>query len=335
MRKISGVAGFTNLERMDRLLELAIPFFGPIVIGFLAGRLRKPTAEGLTWLNFFVIYVALPPVFYQVISKTPFKELTNFAYIGSTLLGSYLAYSLTFLIAYVVLHGRTKEAAVAGGIGGYGNVGYMGPGLAIAVLGQKAAAPMALVFCFDCILFFTVIPLLVATNEEHADLRQTLRLIVRRVALNPFILATFIGVIGAYFQIKLPGAVDRTLDFLKAASAPAALFALGVTVAMRPAARIPAETIAALVVKLLIHPVMVLLILSFVGPFEKVWMQTAVLMAALPPALSVFVMATQFSTYVERSSSAVFYGTVASIPTLLGWLWLIENNKIPLNLFGH
>ena len=320
---------------MDRLLAVAVPFFAPILIGYLAAKSSRKPEDGLAWLNFFVIYVALPPVFYQVISKTPFSQLTSGLFIFSTVLSSYLAFAATFAIAFFALRGNTKEAALAGGIGGYGNVGYMGPALALSMLGQDAVVPMALVFCFDVLLFFTMIPLLVAISEEGADLGETARLIVRRVALNPFIIATFVGVIGAYFEIRLPQAIDGTLDFLRVAAAPAALFALGVTVALRPAGRVPLETVAALVIKLAVHPVLVLVILSLMGSFDPTWVYTAVLMAALPPALSVFVLATQYGTYVERSSTAVLVGTLVSIPTLLFWLYLIEHKIIPPDLFPN
>lgn len=318
---------------MDRLLVVAVPFFGPIVIGYLAGRYIRKPADGLAWLNFFVIYVALPPVFYQVISKTPFDKLASGLFIFSTAFSSYIAYAIAFAAAFFMLRGNTREAAIAGGIGGYGNVGYMGPGLAIAFLGAEAAAPMALVFAFDCVLFFTIIPLLVAVGDEDANLRETFRLIVERVLLNPFIIATLIGVLGAYFQIRLPDALDRSLDMLKAAAAPAALFALGVTVALRPAGQIPAETLFALIVKLIVHPVVVYVVLSYVGNFDRIWVYTAILMAALPPAVSVFVLASQFRTYVDRSSTAVLIGTLASMPTLMVWLYLLDHRIIPTDLF--
>ena len=64
-----------------------------------------------------------------------------------------------------------REATLAGLAGGYGNIGYMGPGLALAVLGTKAAAPTALIFCFDSIFLFSIVPLLVElTDRDHASL---------------------------------------------------------------------------------------------------------------------------------------------------------------------
>lgn len=317
---------------MERLIILAVPFFGPILIGYLSGRFVKKPADGLAWLNFFIIYVALPPVFFQLIAKTPFEQLTNLPFILGTTLSSYTVFALAFLAAYLLMRGHVREAVVAGGIGGYGNVGYMGPGLALAVLGQQSAAPMALVFCFDSILFFVAIPLLLAIHEQGANLRQTLLNIFKRVALNPFILATMAGVVAAYFQYRLPAPIDRTMSFLMGAAAPSALFALGVTVALRPMGRVPAEIAAAIAIKLVVHPLVVYLALLLLGPFDVVWIYTAILMAALPPALSVFVMASQYDTYVDKASTAVLFGTLCSIPTLLFWLYLIENRLIPLNL---
>lgn len=319
---------------MERLLVLALPFFGPILIGYGAGRLFKRPAEGMAWLNFFVIYVALPPVFYQLLSKTPPEQLTNFSFAFSTLFSSYSAFAIAFGLSYVLLRGAIREAVVAGGIGGYGNVGYMGPGLALSLLGNEAAAPMAIIFCGDCILFFATVPFLLALHEDRANLTETVIVIAKRVLLNPFILATILGVVAAFSGFHLPAAADRTLSFLTGAAAPSALFALGVTVASRPLGKIPAELPATLAIKLILHPLIVYFIVSLTGPYPRVWTYTAIMMAALPPALSVFVLATQYDTYVERSSTAVLLGTAMSVPTLLIWLYLLENKLVPLSLFG-
>jgi malonate transporter and related proteins len=211
----------------------------------------------------------------------------------------------------------------------------MGPGLALAVMGPAAAAPMALIFCFDCILFFAIIPFLLALHEGRAKIGETMLVIVKRVCFNPFIIATAIGVLAAYHQVRGPEALDRALAFLMGAAAPSALFALGVTVAMRPLGKVPVEIPVALLVKLILHPMIVWLVLSVVGEFDRVWIYTAILMAALPPALSVFVMASQYDTYVERASTAVLVGTVISFPTLLTWLYLLENRLIPIDLIPH
>jgi predicted permease len=52
-------------------------------------------------------------------------------------------------------------------------------------------------------------------------------------------------------------------------------------------------------------------------------------MAALPPALNVFVLANQYQVYIERASSAILAGTVLSVFTVTWLLYLISQDQLP------
>ena len=69
------------------------------------------------------------------------------------------------------------------------------------------------------------------------------------------------------------------------------------------------------------------------GPFDQIWVNTAVLMAALPPALNVFVFARQYDAWIEQASSAVLIGTLVSIATLTTVMWLVKTGTLPPLLF--
>ena len=107
-----------------------------------------------------------------------------------------------------------------------------------------------------------------------------------------------------------------------------ALFVLGVTVALRPFGRVPWEVPAVVAVKLLIHPLIVFALMLLMGPFPISWAPTAVLMASLPPALNVFVIARQNDAWIEPASVAVMIGTFASVITLTGAMWLIQTGRL-------
>ncbi len=120
---------------------------------------------------------------------------------------------------------------------------------------------------------------------------------------------------------------------VKNAAAPCALFALGVTVALRPFTETPREVQGLLAMKLLLHPVLIWLLLATLGGFSPVWVYTAVLMAALPTALNAFVMARQYDVYIEQASNAVLLCTIASVLTVTALLYLIERKILPVTLF--
>jgi hypothetical protein len=44
------------------VLNLALPYFGLIFIGFACGKAKGLPETGLAWMNFFLLYVSLPAV---------------------------------------------------------------------------------------------------------------------------------------------------------------------------------------------------------------------------------------------------------------------------------
>ncbi|CAL77549.1 putative malonate transporter [Bradyrhizobium sp. ORS 278] len=314
---------------MFDILNLALPYFGVVFIGFACGKWKGLPESGLSWMNFFLLYVSLPALMFNLIARTPFAELSNPPFLVATTLATMLTFTLALVLGKLIGRLSLREATMAGLAGGYGNIGYMGPGLALAVLGPKAAAPTALIFCCDSIFLFSIVPLLVElTERDHASLGHAVRTVLQQILRNPLIMATAAGILAAALQLHPPTVIDRTLQFLQNAAAPTALFALGVTVALRPFERLPWEVPVLTVVKLVIHPLVSLALMLLFGPFAQPWAATAVLMAALPPALNVFVIARQHDSWIEPASSAVLIGTFASVLTLTTAMWLIQSGRL-------
>src|SRR3984885_13750721 len=165
---------------MIDVLNLALPYFSLIFIGFACGKAKGLPEAGLAWMNFFLLYVSLPALLYGIMSKTPFSELNNPPFLIATTCGTVTAFVLAMLVGRLLGGLSFREATLAGLSGGYGNIGYMGPGLALAVLGSKAAAPTALIFCCDSIFLFSIVPLLIAlTDGEQRHWLHTIGLVVR------------------------------------------------------------------------------------------------------------------------------------------------------------
>ena len=210
------------------VLNLALPYFSLIFVGFACGKARGLPEAGLAWMNFFLLYVSLPALLYGIMAKTPFSELNNPPFLIATTCGTVTAFVLAMLAGRLIGKLSFREATLAGLSGGYGNIGYMGPGLALAVLGPKAAAPTALIFCCDSIFLFSIVPLLIGfTDRQHPSLLHTLGVVARQIVLNPLIMSACAGTLAAALHIHPPVAVDNTLLFLQNAAAPVALFALG------------------------------------------------------------------------------------------------------------
>ena len=317
------------------IVSLVAPLFSLILLGYICGRLCAIPLEGLAWLNFFVIYIALPPLFFQLLSKTPVSEFTNFAFLFSASAATLCTFLLAFFLARFLRRGDTKVATIQGLAGAYGNIGYMGPPLAIAAFGPEAGVPVALVFCLDNTLHFTLTPLLMTLggSKDNGTKREpwlkVFAQIIKNIFTHPFIIATIVGLFAAYVQLPVASSVDRFLDSLAGAAAPCALFALGVSAALRPLKRVPPDLLYLLPIKLVVHPILVYLAVSWIPGISDLWVYSAVLLATLPAATNVFVIAQHYQVWEQRASSAVVLSTVLSVLTVSVFLYLAKNGYIP------
>ena len=316
------------------VLNLSLPFFGIIGLGFVCGRLAEITEDGLRWMSFFIIYVALPALFFNMVSTTPVDQLSNWPFVFATTSSTFLAFATAFAFAKFARREEIRAATIQGVAGAYSNIGYMGPGLTLASLGVDATVPTALIIVFDSLLLFTIVPFFMALGgPETSSLRKTAFEVAKRVLTHPFNVATVAGLLAAATGVLPPAPVAKMFSFLQNAAAPSALFVMGVTVALRRMTRPGPELPALLAIKLVLHPLIVWSMLSLVGDFGRVWTFTAVLLAALPPALNIFVMANQYHVYVERASSCILLGTIASVISVTALLYAISSGMMPYRLF--
>jgi malonate transporter len=310
------------------VLNLALPYFGLIFLGFACGRITRIPIQGLAWMDFFIIYMTLPALFYRILARTPFEQLSNVPFIVTATLGTFVVLMLSLGIAWLFRR-DLAQAAIGQLAGAYGNIGYMGPGLALATVGAQAAAPVALIFCFETLLFFSVVPFLMALARPEGKGFGALALdVVRKIALHPLMVASALGALSAALRFEPPASIDRLLQFLSNASAPCALFTLGVTVALRRLNGIPLDVSVLVLVKLVLHPMVALCLLTAFGPFDPSWVKAAVLMAALPPALNVFVLARQYNSWLDPASASVLVGTLLSVATLTTVIWLVQHGVV-------
>ncbi|WP_099866000.1 AEC family transporter [Pararhizobium haloflavum] len=319
---------------MAEVSGLVLPFFGLILLGYVTARITRQPEEALGWLNTFIIYLALPALFFKLLAQTPMEELTRWDFVATNIGVTFSIFALIFAVGIAVRRAAIAEATIQGLAGAYGNIGYMGPGLAILAFGERAAVPVALIFCFENIMHFTLAPTLMAISGGSGQrVGGVVVDIVRKIVFHPFIIATAMGVLAAWATIELPQPATRLVDYLAQAAAPCALFAMGVTLALRPLKRVPVELSYIVPIKLLVHPLAMYLALSWVGDFSASWAFTAVLLAALPTATNVFVLAQQYGVWIERASATILVTTFLSVLTVAALLYGITSGHIPADLF--
>ena len=316
---------------MIEVLTVVLPVFGLIAIGFAAARFNVVAAEALTGLRFFLFYLALPALIFQLVAATPLAGTNLLAFALTATFATYCAFAIAFSIAALLNRGHVPDATIEGLVGSESEVTYMGPAVALAAFGSAAAAPMALVLAVHGAMIAAMTPLMMALGGSgRSDPALLAEKVARQMFLNPLVLAAIAGFAAAAIRLRLPGPIDAFFTLLRQAAPAVALFALGAGLPFRPIDTIRAEVPALLAVQLLGHPLIVYLLLNWVGGFDRVWVETAVLMAALPPASRVLALAEEHGIATDRIASIVLLATVVSIATVTIAVALLLTDLLPL-----
>ena len=309
---------------MATILDTVLPFFALIFCGYGAARFGILNSTSAAGLNSFVFYFALPAFLFSLMSSSPIGEVLNVPFI--------LAYSSTSLVLFglAALGGRAffgvgkGEAAVLGLAAVLPNTGYMGIPLISTAIGQEAAVPIVVGLIVDGVLLIPIAMSIITSGKGAGgsalgNFGSTLAALTR----NPIIVSIFAGLLfSAVGPGELPGPIANFLDLLAAATGPCALFALGATLAARSVSG-AAEVSYMTGFKLFVHPAALWVATTFLFAVDPLWATAATIGVALPIAANVFIVARQYDTYVERTSSAILVSTSISIVTVSALLAIL------------
>lgn len=306
---------------MQAVINIALPFFALIFIGFAAGRSRLFGANALIGLNTFAFFFALPALLVVKVSQAPTATTEAFELLGAYYGPGLALYGTAFLLGRRLFRGTTSVAALQGLAVTFSNVGFVGLPLAVLAFGTDAALPAVIIVIADTVV---MMGLATALIESDRGARGGLAAIAGGIARNPIIIAALVGLGLNLAQLGLPGPVLAFGELLADAAAPCALFALGATLAGRPLTQGAAETAFLAGTKLVVHPLLVAAAALLLFDLPPLWASVAILQASLPIAANVYVLAQRYEVHAGQISTAILVSTAAGVVTVsavLAWLY--------------
>jgi len=316
---------------MQAILNVAVPIFGVILAGYLAGRWRILGGEATAALNAFVSFFALPVLFFGTLARTPVAAVLD----PRLMLGFGLVVLATFAVGmlstWLAVGGGLARMSLQAIAASWGNVGYMGVPLCLAAFGEQGLPPAMLAVIVTSIIamVFGVMLIELEVAAGHGPILTFLNA-AWNVVRNPLPVSIVAGIAYSALALPLPTPVEKWLDLLGAAASPCALFAIGLFLSDKSVSGTDkslrsglAEAGLATLIKLLLQPLLAVCVLPFFVDLKSVPGQVALLMAALPTAANAFVLAKQFDIQVEQNTASVLLSTAFSVVTvsaLLVWL---------------
>lgn len=319
---------------MLAILLVTFPFFALVLCGYIAARRGWLPQAAIPGLNTFVLYFALPCLLYRFGSSTPIAQLLD-----GSLVAVYLACALVmvgFTIA-VTQRGRIgwNDASFGALVGAFPNTGFMGVPLLVALLGAKAAGPAIVTIVIDLVVTSSLciaLSRLDAAGSHGAGVAAKNAL--KGAAMNPMPWAILGGALASAFELTLPMPVMQTVGLLADAASPVALFTIGAVLARSQATNANArigtpldDYLPVVLIKLVLHPVLLLLMgLTAIRtglPLDHFALTVVVLVAALPSASNVALLAERFNADNGRIARIILLSTVLAFFTFSGAVALL------------
>jgi len=288
---------------------IVLPVFLVIGLGQLLFQLKLFNQHFVQQTNKLVYVVFLPLLLFYKIGKADFTTYFN----GPLVVASCLTIVAGFLLTFGYGRLRRYPPAVQGSFcqGAFrGNLAYIGLAICLNAYGDDGLtrAGILMGFLVPVLNLFAILALLLPHSTKQDEKPPNW---LAQVALNPLIIASFLGIAWSYWHLPIPIIVDRALNITTGLTLPLALLAIGGSFSL---ARIRGDLrIAGLatLVKLAGLPLFAALLLSLFS-VEAGDFGIGILLAGTPTATATYIMADQMKGDAELAGSIVMLSTLVS-----------------------
>ena len=319
---------------MLNILLVTFPFFALVLAGYVAARRRMLPLEAIPGLNGFVLFFALPCMLYRFGSTTPIAQLLDgwvaglYMLCGLVVVGATIAFTRNARI-------RWNDASMGALVAAFPNSGFMGVPLIVALLGASAAGTVIILLVVDLVVTSSLCIALSRLDSGQGNGRSAAldaaRKALRGVLANPMPWAIILGGMASAWAFTLPRPVEQTVWLLADSASPVALFTIGAVLARaQMTANHPmpvSDYLPVAVMKLFVHPLLVLAVgwLAMRAGVPLTWptLVVMVLVAALPSASNVSLLAERFGADNGRVARIILVTTVAAFLTFSGAVTLL------------
>lgn len=282
------------------------------VPGWLMVKTKLIGGNGIPVLVKLLMYVSQPCLTVYSLSHVSYTH-EGFLHLCIAFAAAVILQGLMIGGAYLILRRRQSDVKyrVCTVAAGFGNFGFMGVPLLEALLpGYPEAVAISTVFLLVMNIYgWTVGSAVIARNKKYIS--------VRKMILNPCVLALAVALPLYFTGFQLPSQLDGMITLLGRMSTPLCMIIMGArlaTVKLRSVFAVPRQyiTVAA---KQLIMPLAAYAALFFL-PLPAEMKTTLIILAACPVASLVLNFAEMIGEGQESAAGLVLLGTLLSVVTL-------------------
>lgn len=294
-----------------------------MLVGYLAGYFQLLPAGSSKAFSRFVFLIAMPPFIFISLVNIPVSDFFNWSYLAVLGGGMLMVFCISFVVASRIFPDSLTAHSLHALTAMFSSTAYIGLPIILVVFGEAGLVP-GIVGAVITVTIFMPITIVMAELDKGRSSHNALSASVAGIIRNPLLIATVAGLSVSAFDIYIPDSITSFCNLLGGAFIPSALFAAGLFISGCSIKGEVKEISWLIVAKLVLHPLITWWLAFQVFELEGILPVIAVLQAALPTGVPVFVLAQHYNTFVTRSSAVIVLSTILSIFSLMIiFLWFV------------
>ena len=313
---------------MFDILAITAPIYIAIALGYGLTRWGFFQKTDMRAFGTFVVKVAMPALLFNALSQRKVSDILNGEYVSAYALASLLTLSLS--IAWAVRASkasRSLSSCLAMGMScpNSGFVGYPVMLLSLGPLASVAGVALALNMMVENLLIIPVLLAWAETGQGQSRWQAIVWQTLKGMLYNPMIWGIVLGFMFSWFGWQLTPSLGRTVSLFAQASGALSLFVIGGSLVGLSVQGMGPRVAQIAAGKLLLHPLMMLVVLSFLVPVQDPVLRIAALLTCAMPMFGIYPILTQKHGHDGLSAAALLVTTMASFFTLNAVLWQLKN----------
>ncbi|MFI5002473.1 MAG: AEC family transporter, partial [Reyranellales bacterium] len=288
---------------MNAILDIIVPVFGTVAVGWGLGRSRLLTVEGLRGLTNVTFYALFPSLLFRSMSKVRVEALAPdilVVFFGVGLLLYFLLIPLGRVLGMPRLGDRTVFALS----GTFSNgVGIGIPFISYA-FGEAGLVPLLMIISLNSLILLTLSSFILEIDSQGGSGGRLLGKLggaALTMLKHPIIPSIFAGLAWSELTAFVPGlatpvVIDRVLQALARAAPPCGLIMAGASLAHVGLKEHWQTAAIASAFKLAVLPLMVWAAGRYLFTLDPLWLTVATLNAAMPAGANVYLVAQLYRT---------------------------------------
>lgn len=293
--------------QISTIIDSVFSLFIMILVGVYGSKRKIITPKINKGLTNILIQIALP---FMIVNSFIFTyDDTIKSNVINTFYYSLAAYIIVIVTSHLLLFPVKKDKKIILHFANvFTNTGYIGFPILYSIYGPEGVIYGSIFNMFFVIFVWTYGLALFKGNWNKEKLKSE----IKKILLNPSIIAVFIGIMIMIFDIKLPGAILSSVESIGNMTGPLSMIIIGSILSnVKIKNHIKDWTIYyGIATKLAIIPIVIYCISLFLGDTSKA-INTVIIMTAMPASAMTSILAESFDK--EKEYAAVF----VSITTLL------------------